>query len=288
MSDSDCTSATKLSSPSLTKLTDYSRTKMHVNYVPVLNCAHPPRYWVFDTANTIAALFYAWIFSSHSPWQTQQRPKQSRSLEFHIFGLFLFQRYLLKSWALTRMCSWSDLQDLHFKSSRGDLIYFHVLQHCPLFQVTLICLAFVQYTRRKHFLNVSRIISTVDVLVVLHSEKVVSIYQSKLCLFHKTEISIYVAVLFPMEILHHRCYLFRAFDPVPSVRNNFPFSSPPPPSLPLPPPFPSSPQSFRWTDLLQMVIQMDQPLVNDHQQGPASCKCSSGRTGSLQMIIRMD
>ena len=112
MSDSDCTCATKLSSPSLTKSTDCSRTKTHANYVPVLKCAHPPRYWVFDTANTIAALFYAWIFSSHSPWQTQQRPKQSRSLEFHIFGLFLFQRYLLKSWALTRMCSWSDLQDL--------------------------------------------------------------------------------------------------------------------------------------------------------------------------------
>ena len=79
-----------------------------------------------------------------------------------------------KSWALTRMCSWSDLQDLHFKSSRGDLVYFHVLQHCPLFQVTLICLAFVHYTRQKHFFNVSRIfktiISTVDVLVVLHTQ----------------------------------------------------------------------------------------------------------------------
>ena len=112
MSDSDCTSATKLSFPSLTKLTDCSRTKVHVDYVPVLKCAHPPRYWVFDTANTIAALFYAWIFSSHSPWQTQQRPKQSRSLEFHIFRLFLFPSNLLKSWALTRMCSWSDLQDL--------------------------------------------------------------------------------------------------------------------------------------------------------------------------------
>ena len=113
-------------------------------------------------------------FSSHSPWQTQQRPKQSRSLEFHIFSLFLFPSYLFKELGFNKKCSWSDLQDLHFKSSRGDLAYFHVLQHCPLFQVILICLAFVQYTRQKHFFNVSRIfktiISTVDVLVVLHTQ----------------------------------------------------------------------------------------------------------------------
>ena len=152
------------------------------------------------------------IFPVIPPDRPSKGQNKADPLNFTFFVSSCSQATFSKSWALTRMCSWSDLQDLHFKSSRGDLVYFHVLQHCPLFQVTLICLAFVQYTRQKHFFNVSRIfktiISTVDALVVLHSEKVVSLYQSKLCLFHTTKISIYVAVLFPMEILLHGCYLF--------------------------------------------------------------------------------
>ena len=37
-----------------------------------------------------------------------------------------------------------------------------------------------------------------------------------------------------------------------------------------------------------MIVRMDRPLANDHQDGPASCKWSSGWTDLLQMIIRMD
>ena len=37
-----------------------------------------------------------------------------------------------------------------------------------------------------------------------------------------------------------------------------------------------------------MIIRIDRPLENDHPDGPASCKWSSGRTGLKQMIIRMD
>ena len=36
------------------------------------------------------------------------------------------------------------------------------------------------------------------------------------------------------------------------------------------------------------MILMDRPLANDHVDGPASCKWSSGWTSLLQMIIRMD
>ena len=37
-----------------------------------------------------------------------------------------------------------------------------------------------------------------------------------------------------------------------------------------------------------MIIRMDRPLANDHPDGPASCKQSSGWTRLLQKIIRMD
>ena len=46
--------------------------------------------------------------------------------------------------------------------------------------------------------------------------------------------------------------------------------------------------SSRWTSFSQMVIRMDRPLVNDHLDGPASCKWLSGWTSLLQMIIWMD
>ena len=39
---------------------------------------------------------------------------------------------------------------------------------------------------------------------------------------------------------------------------------------------------------MQMIILMDRPLANDHPDGPASCKLSSGETSLLQMVIRMD
>ena len=35
-----------------------------------------------------------------------------------------------------------------------------------------------------------------------------------------------------------------------------------------------------------MIIWMDRPLANDHPDGPASCKFSSGKTGLLQLIIQ--
>ena len=37
-----------------------------------------------------------------------------------------------------------------------------------------------------------------------------------------------------------------------------------------------------------MTIQMDWPLANNHPDGPASCKCLSGWTGLLQIIIQRD
>ena len=49
--------------------------------------------------------------------------------------------------------------------------------------------------------------------------------------------------------------------------------------------FSSSPE--RKTTIT-MIIPTDQPLANDHPDGPASCKGSSGGTGLLQMIIWMD
>ena len=43
--------------------------------------------------------------------------------------------------------------------------------------------------------------------------------------------------------------------------------------------------SSGWTGLLQMIIRKDWPLANGYSDGPASCKWSSGWTGFLQMII---
>ena len=45
--------------------------------------------------------------------------------------------------------------------------------------------------------------------------------------------------------------------------------------------------SSGWTGLLQTIIRMDQPLANDHPDGPASCKWLSGWTSLLQMVIRI-
>ena len=42
------------------------------------------------------------------------------------------------------------------------------------------------------------------------------------------------------------------------------------------------------TTTITMIIPMDRPLTNDHPDGPASCKRSSGGTSLLQMIIRME
>ena len=42
--------------------------------------------------------------------------------------------------------------------------------------------------------------------------------------------------------------------------------------------------STGWTGLLQMIIRMDRPLANDHLDGPTSCKLSSGWTGLLPVI----
>ena len=42
------------------------------------------------------------------------------------------------------------------------------------------------------------------------------------------------------------------------------------------------------TTTTTMIILMDLHIANDHPDGPASCKWSSGQTGLLQMIIRMD
>ena len=113
-----------------------------------------------------------------------------------------------------------------------------------------------------------------------------------------------------------------AFNPIRTVRNNFPSSS-----LPLSPPspFPSSPPSVLsplvthvtlvtpstlllflvvvvvvvivvdaycqwssgWTSLLQVIIWIGQPIANDHPNGLAFCKWSSGRASLLQMILPM-
>ena len=49
---------------------------------------------------------------------------------------------------------------------------------------------------------------------------------------------------------------------------------------------PEGPASFKWSSggagLLQMMIRRDQPLANDHPEGPASCKWSSEGGGLLQ------
>ena len=46
--------------------------------------------------------------------------------------------------------------------------------------------------------------------------------------------------------------------------------------------------SSGWTGLLQMIIRMDWAFVNDHQDGVVSSKRSSGWTGLLQIIFRID
>ena len=46
--------------------------------------------------------------------------------------------------------------------------------------------------------------------------------------------------------------------------------------------------SSGWNGLLQMIFGIDWPLANDHLDGTASCKWSSGWTGLLKMIIWMD
>ena len=45
--------------------------------------------------------------------------------------------------------------------------------------------------------------------------------------------------------------------------------------------------SSGWTGLLQMIILMDRPSATDHLDGPASCKWSSWWTSLLRMIILM-
>ena len=46
--------------------------------------------------------------------------------------------------------------------------------------------------------------------------------------------------------------------------------------------------SSGWTGLLEMITWMDEPLANDHLEGPASCKWSFRWNGPLQIIFRMD
>ena len=53
---------------------------------------------------------------------------------------------------------------------------------------------------------------------------------------------------------------------------------------------PEGPASCKWSSggagLLQMIIWWDQPLANDHPEGQASCKWSSSGTSLLQMNIQ--